>query len=99
MATGILQVFDFIGDEGHHLIVGNTLIHGHHVHFAGGIGFANIDVRYDDGMFIDLINLWDYAEGKSEQVSVEAFIEACKGYLAELTKHDADNFAEAGRRF
>lgn len=69
--------------------------HGHTIRFDGGQGHQYIDVTYDSASYpIDLINLYDYARGVSDQQTRRDFERAVTEYLAELTKHDADAYAE-----
>lgn len=71
--------------------------HGHTIRFDGGKGYVYIDVSYDGCQPIDVINCYDYEHGISELFDRAAFMRAVREYAADLTKQDADNFAEASR--
>lgn len=73
--------------------------HGHTIRFDGGKGYHYIDVSYDGNAPIDVVNCYDYATGRSEQTDRAAFLRDVREYVADLTKHDADNFAEASRYY
>ena len=67
--------------------------YGHTVRFDGGAGYANIDVVYDGHAPVDIINMYDYATGKSEQTDRAAFVRAVDEYMADLDEHDAREYA------
>ena len=72
--------------------------HGHVLMFDGSKGGTYIDVAYDyTGVPIDVINMYDHAEGCSRQTNRAAFMRAVREYVRDLTKHDADAFAENSR--
>ena len=67
--------------------------------FDGSKDGVYIDVTYDYAgeCPIDVINMYDYAEGRSRQTNRAAFMRAVREYMRDLTKHDADAFAENSR--
>jgi len=69
--------------------------YGHTIRFDGGQGYMYIDVTYDGATYpIDVINLYDYERGASDQQTRKDFEAAVREYLRDLDQHDADAYAE-----
>ena len=75
----------------------STNLHGHTVRFTGQKNGCYIDVSYDGAPPIDVINMYDYAEGRSTMSDRAAFMVAVREYVRETSAHDAHAHAEQGR--